>query len=270
MFNEYFDVFLADNDEGRDINYQIRYRVYCIETGYELSANYPDEKERDQFDAFSAHFILGARSTKHWIAALRLVVSPWNKLPLNKFAQINQRLLLQVMKSNSIDDFALSGEISRMCVVSQYRRRPLERNTPYQIPWNADEERSIESKTTMDERRRAPWLMLALLYAARDYSVQNGINHWFFLAAPSLARIFKGLGMELEKTGPECEHRGIRFPHVIKIPSGYDKFELKYPKLAQTIPQGIRYQRFSELKQNIYTLPPVNMSGTERGQSAEI
>lgn len=43
--------------------------------------------------------------------------------------------------------------------------------------------------------------MLALLYAARDYSVQNGINHWFFLAVRSLARIFKGLGMQLEQTG---------------------------------------------------------------------
>jgi hypothetical protein len=112
--------------------------------------------------------------------------------------------------------------------------------------------------------------MLALLYAARDYSLHNGIDHWFFLAARSLARIFKGLGMGLEQTGPGCEHRGIRYPHVIKMPSGFDKFELKYPRLAQTIPQGVRYQRFSELKQNIYTLPPLNINGTDRGQSAEI
>jgi hypothetical protein len=96
--------------------------------------------------------------------------------------------------------------------------------------------------------------MLALLYAARDYSVQNGINHWFFLAVRSLARIFKGLGMQLEQTGPGCEHRGIRFPHVIKIPSGFDNFELKYPKLAETIPTGIRYKRFSELEKQGYKI----------------
>jgi N-acyl amino acid synthase of PEP-CTERM/exosortase system len=257
MFDNYFEVFLADCPEGKEINYRTRYQVYCLETGYEDPLRFPNERETDEFDAHAAHFIVRARATGDWIAALRLVLGPLGKLPISRLATIDKDLLVRLQGANSAEDFAVSAEISRMCVVAQYRRRPLERHTPYQIPWDADDESSDKDKPVADERRKAPWLMLALLYAARDYSVQNGINHWFFLAARSLARIFKGLGMQLEQTGPGSEYRGIRFPHVIKIPSGFDNFELKYPKLAETIPTGIRYKRFSELEKHDYKIPAV-------------
>jgi N-acyl amino acid synthase of PEP-CTERM/exosortase system len=255
MFDNYFEVFLADCPEGKEINYRTRYQVYCLETGYEDPFRFPHQRETDEFDANSAHFIARARATGDWIAALRLVLGPLDKLPISRLTTIDRDLLLRLERAESMEDFTASAEISRMCVVAQYRRRPLERHTPYQIPWDADDESGDKHKTVADERRKAPWLMLALLYAARDYSVQNGINHWFFLAVQSLARIFKGLGMQLEQTGPECEHRGIRFPHVIKIPRGFDNFELKYPKLAETIPTGIRYRRFSELEKQDYKIP---------------
>jgi N-acyl amino acid synthase of PEP-CTERM/exosortase system len=266
MFDQYFEVFLADNAAGQDVNYQLRYRVYCVETGYEDPKNFPDLRERDEFDSRSVHFVVASPSTGHWVAAMRLVIDAWDKLPFSQFAKIDQDQLVRLMDARSMADFALSGEISRMCVVSQYRRRPLEKQTPYQIPWNVDEERPQEGPS--DERRRAPWLMLALLYAARDYSVRNGVNYWFFLAARALARIFKGLGMGLEQTGPGCEHRGTRYPHTIRIPSEFDKFEIKYPKLAETIPQGIRYKRFSDGNPK-YTLPPPNLNDVDRGQRAE-
>jgi N-acyl amino acid synthase of PEP-CTERM/exosortase system len=252
MIDQYFEAFLADTPEGKEINYRIRYHVYCLETGYEDPSNFPDRRETDEDDSRSAHFIVRARATGDWIAAMRLVLGPMESLPISRFAMIDKDLLLRSMHANSTEDFAISGEVSRMSVIAQYRRRPLERNTPYQIPWDADDEHDDNDSPAANERRKAPWLMLALLYAARDYSEQNAINHWFFLAARSLARIFRGLGMQLEQTGPECEHRGTRFPHVIEIPRGFDNFEVKYPRLAQTIPTGIRYKLFSELKKEEY------------------
>jgi N-acyl amino acid synthase of PEP-CTERM/exosortase system len=248
MFDQYFEVFLADSPQGKAINYRLRYQVYCLETAYEDAAHYPDKNETDEHDARSVHFIVRARATGDWIAAMRLVVGDLKDLPISEFAQIDQNLLFNLTHARSLQDFDLSGEISRMCVVSQFRRRPLERNTPYQIPWNTDD----KNEENQNERRKAPWLMLALLYAARDYSVQNGIHHWFFLAANSLARIFTGLGMQLERTGPGCEHRGTRYPHVITIPHGFDHFEVKYPNLAAAIPGGVRYRLFSELTSEQY------------------
>ena len=247
MFDQYFEVFLADTSEGREINYRLRYQVYCLETGYEDPVNFPDQRESDSFDRRSVHFILKSQLTGEWIAAMRLVVGRLAELPISRFATIDKERLLRLTKTNSLDELTLAAEVSRMCVISKYRRRPLERNVPFQIPWNAEHDSSQIDVTAAEERRKAPWLMLALLYAARDYSEQNDIPHWFFLAANSLARVFTGLGMQFEQTGPSCEHRGVRFPYVIKMPSGFDNFEVKYPRLAKTIPAGIRYKRFSEI-----------------------
>ena len=37
--------------------YSLRYRVYCTENHCFDSENYPDQKEKDSFDAFATHFI---------------------------------------------------------------------------------------------------------------------------------------------------------------------------------------------------------------------
>lgn len=248
MFDQYFEVFLADNAEGKDINYQIRYQVYCLETGYEDPETYPEKMEYDSFDDRSVHFIARAKETGSWIAALRLVLGSMNELPINHTATIDTNRLLTIMAADSAADFNRSAEISRMSVVSGYRKRKQEQDVPFQLPWTKDECISDVAGDPLQERRKAPWLMLALLYAARDYSEQHGITHWFFLTPKSLARIFKGLGMQLEVTGPACEHRGTRFPHVIKIPSGFDNFEIKYPGLGRTIPRSKRYRLFSEIE----------------------
>src|SRR5689334_18794194 len=121
MFDQYFEVFLADTPQGRAINYRLRYQVYCLETAYEDPTHYPDKNESDEHDARSVHFIVRARATGDWIAAMRLVVGDLKELPISEFAQIDQDLLINITRARSLKDFDLSGEISRMCVVSQFR-----------------------------------------------------------------------------------------------------------------------------------------------------
>jgi N-acyl amino acid synthase of PEP-CTERM/exosortase system len=252
MYNEYFEVFLADNEQGKDVNYRIRYQVYCLETGYEEAATYPEKKETDEFDDHSAHFIVRARATGDWIAAMRLITGSLDQLPICQFATIDTPLLLKHTGASSLASFVSCAEVSRLCVVSQYRRRAHERNVPHQIPWNPDEE---SEKAATQERRKAPWLMLALLHSARIYSEEANIPYWFFLTPNSLARIIKSLGMKLEQTGPGCEHRGTRYPFVGNMPADFDRLELKDPDLAATLANEPRYRLFSELTHDEYKLP---------------
>ena len=105
------------------------------------------------------------------------------------------------------------------------------------------------------ERRKAPWLMLGLLHSARIYSEEQNIPYWFFLAASSLARIIKGLGMKLDRTGPACEHRGIRYPFVANMPGNFDELRTKYPDLAETLSNEPHYRLFSELARDEYEFP---------------
>ena len=252
MYNKYFEVFLADNPEGKEVNYRVRYQVYCLETGYENPSSYPEKRESDRFDNASVHFVVRARATGDWIAAMRLVVGSLNALPISEFAAIDSELLLQHTGASSLADFAICAEVSRLCVVSQYRRRAHERNVPHQIPWNPDD---ASEEIANQERRKAPWLMLALLHAARNYSEEANIPYWFFLTPHSLARIIKSLGMKLEQTGPGCEHRGTRYPYVANMPRNFDQLRLKYPELAETLAKEPRYRFFSELTRDEYRLP---------------
>ena len=252
MYSQYFEVFLADNAEGKDVHYRVRYQVYCMETGYEDPGVHPDKKESDLYDKDSVHFIVRARATGDWIGAMRLVVRPLHKLPISEFATIDNELLLKHSGARSMADFNRCAEVSRLCVVSQYRRRAHERHVPHQIPWNPDDD---ADRSAIEERRKAPWLMLALLHAARNYSAEVEIPYWFFLTPHSLARIIKSLGMKLEQTGPGCEHRGTRYPYVASMPGNFDQLQLKYPDLAETLSKEPHFRLFSELARDEYKLP---------------
>ena len=246
MYNEFFEVFLADSEQARNVNFRLRYQVYCLETGYEDPAAFPNKIESDEFDAKSAHFIVRARATGNWIAAMRLVIGPLADLPISKFTALDYEQLLLHTQTQSLSEFGMCAEVSRLCVVSQYRRRTHERNVPHQIPWNPDE----EDEKSATERRKAPWLMLALLHSARIYSEEQNIPFWFFLTTSALARIIKGLGMKLDQTGVPCEHRGTRYPYVANMPGNFDQLRFKYPDLADTLAKEPHYSLFSQLTQH--------------------
>ena len=56
IFDDRYEVFLADTPESKALHYQLRYQVYCEETGWERSPQFLQEKlERDDFDASSHH-----------------------------------------------------------------------------------------------------------------------------------------------------------------------------------------------------------------------
>jgi putative PEP-CTERM/exosortase system-associated acyltransferase len=252
MYNDYFEVFLADSPTGKEIHYRVRYQVYCLETGYESPISYPGKKESDRFDESSVHFIVRARATGTWIAAMRLVIGSLDQLPISQFATVDPGLLLQNTGAKSLSDFGLCAEVSRLCVISQYRRRAHERNVPHQVPWNPDDD---SDEVANQERRKAPWLMLALLNSARVYSEEKNIPYWFFLAASSLARIIKGLGIKLDQTGPPCEHRGTRYPFVTNTSEHFDQVGMKYPELVKTLHNEPHYRLFSELARDEYAFP---------------
>jgi len=247
MFDQYFEVFLADNDEGKDLNYQIRYQVYCVETGYEDPERFPGKRETDDFDGHSIHFIVRARSTGEWIAAMRLVVHPFNSLPLNAHATVDFGFLADGLASDiKTGQTSSCAEVSRLCVVSNYRRRSQERNLPYQLAWNPDQEGPPKNDADPGERRKAPWLMLGLINAARDYSDNHNIRYWFFLVADSLARIMEGLGFGLTRVGPPCEHRGKRRPYFRDLTTNYENIAQRLPIVYEMFTKPSGYRLYSE------------------------
>jgi len=254
MFDKYFEVFLADTPEGKEINYRIRYQVYCLETGYEDPSRYPDRQEVDAFDEHAVHFIARTKPTKEkpngdWVAALRLVVRPFNSLPLNGYADVDFNFLADEIARDIRNGHASQcAEVSRMCVVSRFRRRRPERTTPYQVPYDPTRDAPPANTSDPSERRKAPWLMLGLLNAARDYSETHNIRYWFFLTTGALARIIEGVGVGLTVVGPRCEHRGERFPYFLDLNTRYENIARRLPIVYEMIQQPTCYGLYSELR----------------------
>jgi len=254
MFNEYFEVFLADNAAGKDINYRTRYQVYCVETGYEDPARYPQKREIDGFDQHAVHFIARRRpSIDHpageWIAALRLVIRPFDCLPMNAFTNVDFSILSdEITRDIKTGKTSLCAEVSRLCVVSSYRRRAPERLTPYQLSYNPDREPPPSNTSDPSERRKAPWLMLGLINAARDYSETHNVRYWFFLVADALARIMEGLGFALTTVGPVCEHRGKRRPYFRDLNTSYQNIAERLPIVYEMFTRPSGYRLYSQLR----------------------
>jgi len=256
MFDQYFEFFVADNAEGKEINYRTRYQVYCLETGYEDPSHYPEKTETDEFDQHSVHVIARARSTGEWIAALRLVIRPFGSLPLNAFADVNCDFLSdEITRDIKTGQGSLCAEVSRLCVISSYRRRAQERTTPYQLSYDPDRDPPPSNTSELSERRKAPWLMLGLLNAARDYSETHNVRYWFFLVADALARIMEGLGFGLTTVGPVCEHRGKRRPYFRDLNTRYENIAERLPMVYQIFTQPSGYRLYSELRHERAELP---------------
>ena len=76
-----FESVLCDTEEARSVHYQLRYQVYCRETGFEDPNEFRDGMEKDRHDHHSAHFVVRDPLNHQWMAAMRLVMAGQGRLP---------------------------------------------------------------------------------------------------------------------------------------------------------------------------------------------
>ena len=198
-----YEVLVADEPRSRRIHHRLRYRVFCLETGYEDPAAHPDGEERDGWDAQAAHFLVRSREQGRWVAAARLVLPhPRRGLPIAAVARLGR----------SPD--AASAEISRLSLVGARRRihRPVVSCHGYRAAGG-------EGFGHGPRRTRTTRAVLhALLRAGLAYSLDHGIGAWYLLTARSLARLVeRALPVRLEPVGPACWHRGERIPYRVDV-----------------------------------------------------
>ena len=83
-----FQTILCDTEESRTLHYQIRYQVYCRETGFEDSNEFTDGKERDIHDRHSVHFVVRDPLNGQGMAAMRLVLAGGGRIPSEEFCNV--------------------------------------------------------------------------------------------------------------------------------------------------------------------------------------
>ncbi|HFE37532.1 MAG TPA: GNAT family N-acetyltransferase, partial [Gammaproteobacteria bacterium] len=176
LFDSDFEVVLANTEESKKLHYALRYQVYCQEMQYEDAAQFADQMEKDELDTSSVHFIVRAKRTGEWLAAIRFIVGEletlptYNLLPAGSFHQ--QRMAEGVRCSGA----RVALEISRMCILGSYRKTGA----------------SLSSHDGCSniygvQRQRQPEVLLGLMRTAYAYCLSKQINICLFTITRSLA-----------------------------------------------------------------------------------
>jgi len=236
-FRNYFKVVPALTDELRDHAYLIRHRVYCEDLKYEPER--PDRRERDEYDAQSVHCLVRSVETGEYVGCTRLVLTrpgdPSYPLPFEKTCA-------QTIDRTIIDPLALPrqtiAEVSRLAIVSEFRRRRGEQDSPAPI--------SEESFGTQ-ARPRFPYLAIGLYLGTIELAALHGIDTLFLLTEPKFVRHLATLGVKIKQIGGAVEHRGTRVPSTRSVPSIVAGLNIivrpLYDVIAEEVRQAVLEQR---------------------------
>ncbi|OKH23294.1 hypothetical protein NIES593_10715 [Hydrococcus rivularis NIES-593] len=206
QFREQFQISLADTNDLKKEVYRIRYEVYCQELNYEATDKFPDRLETDIYDDRSLHCLLKHRASGVYAGCIRFVFpdpyQPERSLPLNKVCSLDLDL-------SQLPPYSY-GEVSRLAVLSRFRRRFGESQTPGGLLFFND--RSQEG----EEKRGFPVIALSLYLAATCIGMEAGVERVFVLMEPKLARHLRYFGFVFTQIGDFVDFRGKRGPYQIR------------------------------------------------------
>lgn len=213
MFDARYEVVLADTPESKEIHFNLRYKVFCLEKGFEDASRFTSEMEKDQYDDRAIHFLVREPLTNRWIGAARLVIDKVSALPINHIADIE-------VPSNEKD--AVVAEFSRLLVLDNFRQ--------------------AQTKLAAE-----PEILLGLIRAARDYCLRQGIKSVLFLCRRSIHRILGNAGVDMLQIGAPCIHRGVRAPYLVDLERGFDRIFRPCSRAYQMFSRAHSYYYYSDL-----------------------
>ncbi len=204
-FDRYFYICRADSDVLCALAYQVRYQVYCKELEFEDESAFPDKLESDGFDAFSDHFLIFHRGDPDEVVGTVRLVRPQHrgqKLPVVVHC-------LDAIDSDKIDLDHLYdgryGELSRLAVKGEYRRRLGESKVPF----------VVNGSRAHLGFPGFPYIAVGLYMAVAAWCHSRGMHAVIVMMEPRLARHLARLGILFEPVGREIVYHGRRAPYTI-------------------------------------------------------
>jgi N-acyl amino acid synthase of PEP-CTERM/exosortase system len=197
----------AFTDELKDEVYRLRHSVYCEDLKWEPVR--PSGLESDEYDTHSVHILLRHIATREHVGCVRMVLTrpedPAFRLPFERVCDGKLDPTGMVFDSLPRDKVA---EISRLAVISKYRRRQGE--TGHAAP-------TFEMLGT-EAQSRFPYILVGLYVGIVVMAKLRAIETLFVLTEPRLAQHFKKVGVtEIKQIGSPVEHRGMRVPSLMPV-----------------------------------------------------
>jgi len=210
MFDNHFEVFLADTKESKKIHYSIRYQVFCEEMGFENKDDFPLQMECDENDDKAVHFIVRDKFSGDWVCAMRLIPKQDTLLPIEMHCKINEKI--------EANDLFGAVELSRLCLVKDVRRGFNDIDPPHGISDDSEQPKETNKIKLMSARLKTKRMIIwGLIYAASVYCYKNKIHNWYFMTTSALVKVLRRGGLNLINIGESCQHNGERFPFKMDV-----------------------------------------------------
>jgi N-acyl amino acid synthase of PEP-CTERM/exosortase system len=190
-YRAHFEVVRAETTELLDEAYRLRYQVYCVENLYE-DPNQPDKRERDVYDARSAHALLMHKRTGAIAGTVRVILpadAPELPLPISVLTDPYQRERLRRLPRSQL------AEISRFAISKEFRRRC----------------------TDAEDRRMLRYITFGLIRGALEICRENDIEYICAVMEQALIRLLARLGLAFEHLGDIIEYHGARQPCLATV-----------------------------------------------------
>jgi N-acyl amino acid synthase of PEP-CTERM/exosortase system len=202
-FDRYFEVVQANTPERLKQAHAIRYRVYCLETGFENASQNAGGLEKDTYDAHAIHGLLIHRNSRVAVGTVRLVL-PLAEDPERSFA-VQAVSDHPAVRNSTAFPIRTTAEISRFCISREFRRRASD--TLY-------DQEGTEPTPANDpsERRSGPLMRLGLMQAIVRMSVAHGMTHWCAVMEPKLLRMLEAMAIRFTPLGSRVNYHGLRQP----------------------------------------------------------
>lgn len=243
-FQRFFRVILADTPELQAIAFGIRYRVYCLEFGYEPKERFPNEQEVDPYDPTSLHCLVVHKESSQAAACVRLVPAVTEEgdrpLPFEKNC-------LEHLDRGRIEALGVSREtvceISRLAVDRGFRRRRGEDLTRFGA--------ASRLQFSQAEARTLPLIAVSAYLAAAAMTDLTSRRNVFAMMEPFLPRLLSRVGIRFAKVGDDIDYHGLRAPYFIRNEAA---LETMAPEL-QDLYTGIREEVAGSLGMSLVAPP---------------
>jgi N-acyl amino acid synthase of PEP-CTERM/exosortase system len=243
-FSKYFRALPALDENLKRSAFSIRHAVYCEELGYE--SVHDDRLESDVYDPHSVHCILQSVSTGEHVGCVRLILAdrtyPQAPLPFELLCETS--LDRGIVDPSRLDRTRIA-EVSRLAVISRYRRRRGEQTVPLGID---------EGDFGTPDRPRFPYIAAGLYLGLIAQARHHHVDTLFMLTERRLAKQLSRLGVNVRQIGAPIQHRGTRYPSVMSVQDVIDGLSFfvrpLFAVIADQMEAGYRGAKPSEPPRN--------------------
>ena len=234
-FDKYFYVTRATTPETRELAFRIRYQVYCQEFHFEREEDCPGQMERDIYDDRSEHCLLIHKPTSTPMGCVRLILPdrgcrasmPFERFCASQFSfapipapsspvllplseKVARRTIIPSLRRvHGMSLYTLPRdsfcEVSRLAVLSTFRRRESDEKKPISFP---------ETTSAGGDRSSFPLIPLSLFLASLSRFLNSAHEYAFAMMEPRLARLLKRFGLIFTMVGNVVDYHGQRGPFV--------------------------------------------------------